>query len=103
MVIRLNKPIVLVACGAGIATSTVVLDHLEELFRRENLKVELVQCKIAEVASLQDDAILIISTTILPTKYKIPAISATAYISGLGIEKLDKEILSNFEKTNKTI
>lgn len=95
---KLNRQTILVACGAGIATSTVVLDHLEELVERENLKVELVQCKIAEVASLQSNADLIVSSTILPTKYSIPALSATAYISGIGMEDLDKEILSYLKK-----
>lgn len=94
----MNRPTVLVACGAGIATSTVVLDQLEELFERENIKVELVQCKIAEVASLQSNADLIVSSTILPTKYAIPAISATAYLSGIGIEELDKEVLRALRK-----
>ncbi|MCM3214174.1 PTS sugar transporter subunit IIB [Niallia taxi] len=89
----MNRKRIIVACGAGIATSTVVLDHLEELFAKERQLVELIQCKISEVASMQDEADLIISTTILPTVYKIPAVSATAYISGIGMEKLDREII----------
>ncbi|MGJ7920072.1 PTS sugar transporter subunit IIB [Neobacillus sp. LXY-4] len=84
---------VLVACGAGIATSTVVCERVEELLKENNIYAEVVQCKIAEVASLQDRADLIVSTTILPTTYKIPAISATAYISGIGMEKLDQKII----------
>ena len=91
--IDLNRASVLVACGAGIATSTVVMDHLEELFKKENLDVLLVQCKIAEVASLQSEAALIVSTTILPTSYVTPALNAAPYISGIGMEELDKEII----------
>ena len=49
---------------------------------------------MAEVASLEDNADLIISTTMLPKEYKIPAIKATAYISGIGMQKLDEKILS---------
>ncbi|GKU83373.1 PTS sugar transporter subunit IIB [Niallia sp. NCCP-28] len=89
----MNRASVLVACGAGIATSTVVMDHLEELFKKEHLDVLLVQCKISEVASLQSQAALILSTTILPTSYITPALSATPYISGIGMEDLDKEII----------
>lgn len=88
------KKRILVACGAGIATSTVVCDKVEKLVKDNNIDATVIQCKIAEVASMEDDADLIISTTILPKEYKIPAIKATAYISGIGMDKLDQKILS---------
>ena len=84
---------IVVACGAGIATSTVVCDKVETLIKENNIDAQVIQCKIAEVASKQDSADLIISTTILPTTYKIPAIIATAYISGINTKALDKKIL----------
>ncbi len=85
---------ILVACGAGIATSTVVCDRVEKLVKDNGIDAEVIQCKIAEVASKQDNADLIVSTTILPTTYKIPALKATAYITGIGMPKLDEQILS---------
>lgn len=87
------KKRILVACGAGIATSTVVCDKVERLIKENKIDAEVIQCKIAEVASKQDEADLIVSTTILPTTYRIPAIKATAYITGIGMAKLDKQIL----------
>lgn len=89
---------ILVACGAGIATSTVVCDKVEKLIKENNIDAEVIQCKIAEVASKQDSADLIVSTTILPTTYKIPAIIATAYISGINMKALDKKILDALQK-----
>ncbi|WP_394237681.1 PTS sugar transporter subunit IIB [Niallia oryzisoli] len=88
---------VLVACGAGIATSTVVCNRVENLIKDNKIDANVVQCKIAEVASRQDGADLIVSTTILPTTYKIPALSATAYITGIGMEALDKKILDHLK------
>ncbi|WP_326512552.1 PTS sugar transporter subunit IIB [Clostridium intestinale] len=85
---------ILVACGAGIATSTVVCDRVEKLVKENGIDAEVIQCKIAEVASKQEGADLIVSTTILPTTYSIPALKATAYITGIGTEKLDEKILS---------
>lgn len=85
----------LIACGAGIATSTIVVSKVEELVKRNNLDVEIKQIKIAEAAGLQNEADLIVSTTMLPTKYSIPAIIATNYITGVGIEELEEEILSH--------
>lgn len=88
------KKHILVACGAGIATSTVVCDKVERLLKENNIDARVTQCKIAEVGSFEDNADLIISTTILPREYKIPAIKATAYISGINMQKLDEKILS---------
>lgn len=87
------KKRILVACGAGIATSTVVCNRVENLVKDNNVDAEVVQCKIAEVKSMQEGADLIVSTTILPTQYNIPALSATAYITGINMEALDQKIL----------
>ena len=89
-----NK-IILIACGAGIATSTIVVSRVEELIKKHNLDVDIKQIKIAEAAGLQNEADLIVSTTILPTTYSIPSIIATNYIMGIGEEELDEEILNH--------
>ncbi|WP_430535813.1 PTS sugar transporter subunit IIB [Listeria rocourtiae] len=88
---------VLVACGAGIATSTVVMNRVENLLKDNGIDANVEQIKIAEAASKQEGADLIVSTTILPTTYSVPAIIATAYISGIGMEELDEEILANLK------
>ncbi|WP_239253539.1 PTS sugar transporter subunit IIB [Listeria ilorinensis] len=93
----MSKFKILVACGAGIATSTVVTDRVERLVKENNVDAEVKQIKIAEAAALQNDADLIVSTTILPTTYSIPAIIATSYITGIGMEELDEEILSHLK------
>lgn len=89
----LRKKTVLVACGAGIATSTVVCDRLEELIEKKNLNAQVIQCKIGEVASKEKEADLIISTTILPKQYSIPAIRSMAYVTGIDEEELDEEVI----------
>lgn len=88
-----KRKVVLVACGAGIATSTVVCERVEKLLKDNNINAQVVQCKIAEVASKESEADLIVSTTILPKEYSIPALKAVAYITGMGAEKLDQEIV----------
>ncbi len=93
----MKKYTILVACGAGIATSTVVCQKVETLVKENNINAEIIQCKIAEVKSRQQGADLIVSTTILPTTYDIPAIIATAYISGIGMDKLSQKILDHLK------
>lgn len=89
----MKKLNILVACGAGIATSTVVLKKLEELFERNNIPVNFIQIKIAEASSRQDSADMLISTTMFPTQYNIPAIQAMAFLTGIGVDKLEEKII----------
>ncbi len=92
---------VLVACGAGIATSTVVMKKLEDLFKENNINVQLIQIKIAEAASRQKDADMLVSTSLLPTEYKIPAIIAMGYLTGVGKDKLDARIVETAQQILK--
>lgn len=87
------KKRILVACGAGIATSTVVNDKITNLLKENGIEADIRQIKIQEAKALEKEADLLISTTILPTTFEIPTIIATAYISGIGMEKLDQKIL----------
>lgn len=89
----MKKIRVLVACGAGIATSTVVMKKVEDLFAKNNIPVEITQIKISEAASKQDGADMLVTTTMLPTEYKIPAIKAMAFLTGIGTEKVENEII----------
>ena len=89
---------VLVACGAGIATSTVVMKKVEELFATNNIPVNIEQIKISEAAGKQDGADMLISTTMLPTQYKIPAIQAMAFLTGIGTEKIEATIIEEAKK-----
>lgn len=84
---------VLVACGAGIATSTVVNQHIEQLLKDNGIKAELEQIRIVEAKSKQHGADLLISTTMLPTTYEIPSIIATSYITGIGKDATDQKVL----------
>lgn len=53
---------VLVACGAGIATSTIVNNAIEEMAKEHNIKVDIKQIKITEVGPYEDTADLLVTT-----------------------------------------
>ncbi|MGO1492643.1 MAG: PTS galactitol transporter subunit IIB, partial [Ruoffia tabacinasalis] len=72
---------------------TVVFNHIESLLKENGIEAELEQIKIAEAKSKQENADLLISTTILPTTYDIPSIVATSYISGIGKAKTDEKVI----------
>lgn len=87
------KKKVLVACGTGIATSTVVVNRVEELIKEHGLNAEVDQIKISEAKGKQSEADLIVTTTMSPTQYSIPVITVTGYVTGIGTEELDQKIV----------
>ncbi|MEC2159708.1 PTS sugar transporter subunit IIB [Virgibacillus halodenitrificans] len=93
-----KKKQVLVACGAGIATSTVVNGAIEEMAKENNLSVDLVQIKIAEVGGYVDTADLLVTTAMTKKEYPFPVINARAFLTGIGIEDTKKQILEELQK-----
>lgn len=90
------KKNVLVACGSGIATATLVSMKLEELFARNGIKADIVRCRIHEVdyfLKSQGKTDLIVATSTVPGVKGVPVLNAVPIISGVGREELDKKIL----------
>ena len=88
----MEKKIVLVACGTGIATSTVVNDAVTKLAKLNNIPVEIIQCKMMEVPSYADRANLLITTPVADkSKYNFPVINARAFLTGIGLDKTKEE------------
>ncbi|MDP9751544.1 MAG: PTS sugar transporter subunit IIB [Thermoanaerobacter sp.] len=88
-----GRKVVLVACGTGIATSTVVAERVKKLIEENGLNVDVIQCKMSEVASKEKEAHLLVTTSILPKTYSIPVVNAMGYLTGMGTENIDKEII----------
>ncbi|EOB9221849.1 PTS sugar transporter subunit IIB [Staphylococcus aureus] len=87
---------VLVACGAGIATSTVVNNAIEEMAKEHNIKVDIKQIKITEVGPYEDTADLLVTTA--KKEYKFPVINARNFLTGIGIEETKQQILTELQK-----
>ena len=62
-------------------------------YKENNVSAKVIQCKIAEVGSYEDEATLLVTTTIPPREYKIPVVKALNYLINMNTAKTDKEIL----------
>ncbi|GAB3056945.1 PTS sugar transporter subunit IIB [Salinicoccus sesuvii] len=89
---------VLVACGAGIATSTVVNNAIEELAKENNIKVDIKQIKISEVGAYADSADLLVTTAMTQKEYDFPVINARNFLTGIGMEDTKAQILEELKK-----
>ena len=85
---------ILVACGNGIATSTVVASKIREFLNDQGVKFELNQCKLLEVESKASDYDLLVTTgKCTGGSVDIPVIGAMALLTGIGEAKVLDEIL----------
>lgn len=85
---------ILLCCGTGVATSTVVNKKLEEELKRRGFggQFEISQCKAVEVPSKSPNFDLCVST--IPNSYQCscPIVIATGLIMNRGSEAIYNEI-----------
>ncbi|MCB0910867.1 MAG: PTS sugar transporter subunit IIB [Propionibacteriaceae bacterium] len=83
---------VLIICGTGVATSTVVAtkvrDHLEEI----GLAASVSQGKVMDLLHGDVDADLIVATTEVPANVGVPVVAALPLLIGIGEEQVFEEI-----------
>ena len=85
---------IIIACGAGVATSTVLTYGVKNLLEEHKIAHKLIQCSLNEVKSFVDNADLIVSSMPLSTDYGIPKVVGIPFLTGVGLDKTKEEILS---------
>ncbi|NMM65187.1 PTS sugar transporter subunit IIB [Clostridium sp. P21] len=86
---------VLVACGNGIATSTVVATKIREACEENGVDVSISQCKLLEVESKASDFDLLVTTgKFTGGEVNIPTIGAISLLTGIGEEETLEEIVN---------
>lgn len=85
---------ILVACGNGVATSTVVATKIREKCEENGLSVSVNQCKLLEVESKASDYDLLVTTgKFTGGNVSIPVIGAIALLTGIGEDAVLNQIM----------
>nr|SFZ88763.1 PTS system, galactitol-specific IIB component [Loigolactobacillus rennini] len=84
----------MIMCGSGVATSTVVTGKVKSWLADEGLadQVKLYQSKVAEEVNHIDDYDVIVSTTLVPANIKDKVINGVPLLTGVGAEAVFSEI-----------
>ena len=90
----------LIMCGSGIATSTVVSGKVKQWLKDNNLEdeVKIYQSKIADELNKFDDYDVVVSTTVVPDSVKEKVINGVALLTGVGRDKVFEQIRKELEK-----
>ena len=89
------KKIVL-ACGAGAATSTLVAQKVANLLDANGYKdqYEIVQCAISEAKDNCEGADMLIATTIAPEGLECPYVSGVPFMTGVKLAQAQEAVLA---------
>ncbi|SFL46671.1 PTS sugar transporter subunit IIB [Pelosinus propionicus] len=85
----------LVACGCGVASSTIVAKKLEDYCGERDIKLEWRICKAAEIPSLADmmkPDVIISITAVADLGNQIPVFDGKPFLTGIGVAKRLEEI-----------
>ncbi|UPQ86001.1 PTS sugar transporter subunit IIB [Ignavigranum ruoffiae] len=85
---------ILIMCGSGIATSTVVTKKVEEWLKNKKMDkdAKIYQSKVAAEVSHVDEYDAVISTTVVPDKIKDKVINGVPLLTGVGSDAVFKQL-----------
>jgi len=84
---------ILVACGNGIATSTVVASKVRDYMSDKNLQVETTQTKLMEVPGKVQDYDVLVTTGQFDGQTKgVPYVKGMSLLTGIGSDQTLQEI-----------
>lgn len=84
---------IVIACGAGLATSSMVKDRVESILKKNHIKNDIIQCTLKEVDNYDGDVDVIITTMKVRKKYKSPVIPGSAYLTGINEDSVTEQLL----------
>ncbi len=84
----------LIMCGTGVATSTVVTNKVKAWLKEKGLEsdVKLYQSKIADEVNKLDEYDVVLSTTVVPDRVKDKVISGVPLLTGMGTDEMYDEV-----------
>lgn len=89
---------VLVACGSGVATSTVAQAAVKEIAERASVPVQIFKGTIGEVGVKQYDVDIVCTTTNYRKPLERPFLSVFPLISGINKDKCESDLTELLKK-----
>lgn len=84
---------IVVACGSGVATSTVAMEIVKGILKEAGLPAKLYKCSLGELESKQAGMDLILTTSNYKKKLAVPVISVFGLISGVNADQVKGKLL----------
>lgn len=91
---------ILIACGSGIATSTVAKQKIVSYLDANGYKGQytIEQCQVSEVATKSASADFCVSTTVVGGNVSCPVLAGLPLLTNMGVDKLYASIKEEMDK-----
>ena len=93
-----NEVKILVACGSGVATSTVAQEAVKKILADANIPGKILKGSMSEIPLKQNDVDLILTTTNYRKPLEKHCISVFGLISGINEGKIKQSIIDECHK-----
>lgn len=88
---------ILIICGTGVATSTVVAAKVREHLATRGIEARVEQGKVMDLVGRDAEADLVVATTDVPSTVTVPVVRAVALLTGVGQDAVLEEIVAQLE------
>lgn len=93
---------ILVACGSGVATSTLASKKVEEVCKEFSINASIDTCSMSGVESLSKNYNVVLTTNKYDKPLSVPVMSVTPFITGIRMEKTKKELGELLQKVQNS-
>lgn len=84
---------IIVACGTGMATSTIIAEKIKIILDAHGIKYNIRQCILGEIGSYSANADLIVTSMKVQGDYEAPVVLGTPFLIGINEEAAKEKIL----------
>lgn len=88
---------VLVICGTGVATSTVVATKVRDHCLANGIDVTVTQGKVMDLLSGAHGVDLIVATTQVPSTVTVPVVPGLPLLTGIGADATLEQVLTHLK------
>lgn len=89
---------ILIACGSGIATSSIAADVVEEVAHKEKIRVIITKGTIPQIQTKQHDVDLVLTTARYNKSVEKPFLCVMGFVSGVGEEDQREQLAEMLRK-----
>ncbi|MBS7009603.1 PTS sugar transporter subunit IIB [Anaerostipes sp.] len=93
----------MVACGSGIATSTVAANAILDIFQELKIDVKITKGTVPEISEKADEMDIVFVTNCYREEISCPVVNVTAFLTGIRKDKKIEEIKNIVTSLNEKI
>ena len=94
----MKKVKVLVACGCGVNTSTLVCNEVKKICDREGIPVDIMHCSVPEIPVSSKSVDIVCPANAYKRELDKPVLSLVEFVTGINKAKKEKILIEKLKE-----